>query len=225
MGCSIFIASSTRIRSPSATVSPSEAATFTMVPCMGLVSSSPPPFAAPRAERDLRVLAAGLAAGLVPPPRSGRDTSMRLPLTSTTTVVRSSSSESTLPGAPEYMGMVLLNSVSIQRVCTLNSPPSAGAKAGSSSTTRWNGTTVGIPSMVSSARARRARCRACSRSAPVTMSLASIESKLPPITSPATKPESQRTPGPVGTVSFSIVPGAGMKERPASSPLIRNSKE
>lgn len=34
-GCSIFIASRTTTRSPSATVSPSATAILTMVPCMG----------------------------------------------------------------------------------------------------------------------------------------------------------------------------------------------
>src|SRR5215471_13473355 len=41
IGCSIFIASRTTIRSPSATVSPSATAIFTIVPCIGLVSASP----------------------------------------------------------------------------------------------------------------------------------------------------------------------------------------
>ena len=46
-GCSIFIASRTTTRSPSATVSPSATATFTMVPCIGLVSVSPEAAAGP----------------------------------------------------------------------------------------------------------------------------------------------------------------------------------
>ena len=72
---------------------------------------------------------------------------------------------------------VSANSVSIQRVCTVNgSSGSAGANASASSTARWNGTTVGMPTTSSSASARRARSRACGRSAPVTMTLAIIES-------------------------------------------------
>src|SRR3954447_24058757 len=41
IGCSIFIASSTTTRSPASTVAPSSTATFTIVPCMGEVRSSP----------------------------------------------------------------------------------------------------------------------------------------------------------------------------------------
>ncbi len=121
--------------------------------------------------------------------------------------------------------MVLSNSVSIQRVWIEKGLPSAGAKAGSATTARWNGTTVGMPSMVSSARARRARSIACSRVRPVMTSLAIIESNAPATVSPSTMPASQRTPGPCGTTMRLTVPGAGRKPRPASSPLIRNSIE
>ena len=123
--------------------------------------------------------------------------------------------------------MVLSNSVSIQRVCTVNgsSAGSAGAKAGSDTTARWNGSTVGMPSTTNSARARRDRSSACWREAPVTMSLASIESNAPATTSPPATPESSRTPGPEGGCQAVTVPGAGRKLRPASSPLIRNSIE
>ena len=97
--------------------------------------------------------------------------------------------------------MVLSNSVSIQRVCTVNGDPSDGANASSATTARWNGVTVGMPSMTSSSRARRARSmRLLARSRPVTMSLAIIESNAPATVSPSTRPASQRTPGPCGTI-------------------------
>jgi hypothetical protein len=70
--------------------------------------------------------------------------------------------------------MAAANSVSIQRVCTLNG---SLVKAGSSTTARWNGSTVGMPSISNSARARRARSSACALVAPVTISLAMSESK------------------------------------------------
>ena len=73
--------------------------------------------------------------------------------------------------------------------------------------------------------ARRARVIACSRVAPVTINLASNESKFPVIASPVRKPVSTLTPGPVGSDILVIRPGAGKKERPGSSPLIRNSME
>jgi hypothetical protein len=59
----------------------------------------------------------------------------------------------------------------------------------------------------------------------VTISLASIESNWPPMTDPVSTPESSRTPGPVGGSNLVTGPGAGRKPRPASSPLMRNSKE
>ena len=42
MGCSIFIASRTSSRSPSATVWPSSTMIFTIVPCIGAATESPP---------------------------------------------------------------------------------------------------------------------------------------------------------------------------------------
>ena len=74
-------------------------------------------------------------------------------------------------------------SVSIQRVWTLKGP-SAGANAGLATTARWNGKTVGMPPTTISSSARRARSSAWARVAPVTISLASMESKLPLMTSP-----------------------------------------
>ena len=122
--------------------------------------------------------------------------------------------------------MVFSNSVSIQRVCTLNACcGSAGAKASSLTTARWKGSTVGMPSTTNSARARRARSSACWRSRPVTMSLASMESNAPPMTSPDSTPESSRTPGPDGGRKEVTTPGAGRNPRPGSSPLMRNSIE
>ena len=68
--------------------------------------------------------------------------------------------------------------------------------AGSDTTARWNGMTVARPSTWNSSSARRERASASSRVAPVTISLASIESNWPPITEPDSTPESSRTPGP-----------------------------
>ncbi len=66
------------------------------------------------------------------------------------------------------------NSVSIHRVCTRNG---SSVKAGSRTTARWNGSTVGMPSISNSARARLDRSSACSLVAPVMISLAMSESK------------------------------------------------
>ena len=219
------MASSTTIRSPSATSSPLDAAIFTIVPCMGEVRASPEaPRAAvpPRAPRCLRGLAWAGAAERAVPGSCGMVTSSRLPPTSTTTVCRSGSSAAG-SGDAANGSMLLSNSVSIHRVCTVKGVPSGVANAGSETTARWNGTTVGMPSTVISCRARRERSSACVRVAPVTTSLASMESKFPPTVSPASTPESTRTPGPEGTVNVVRVPGEGMKLRPASSPLMRNS--
>src|SRR4051812_19881838 len=90
-GCSIFIASSTTTRSPSATVSPSSTSTFTIVPCMG--ATSPSPVACvwvlfKLARRGPAMVVAGAAA----PSPAGSTTSNRLPPTSTTTVSRTAAS-------------------------------------------------------------------------------------------------------------------------------------
>src|SRR5205085_159037 len=63
------------------------------------------------------------------------------------------------------------------------------------------------PSTVNSDSARRDRASACGRSAPTTMSLASIESNSPPITLPARTPASSRTPGPDGGSNTVTTPG------------------
>ena len=155
----------------------------------------------------------------------GKTTSIRRPLTSTVIGLRASGSASS-PAPPEKAGIVLLNSVSIQRVWTENGvAASAGAKAGSLTTARWKVSAVAMPSISNSASARRERSRASWRSRPVTISFANRESKLPPITSPLVKPESRRTPGPLGGFQTVSEPGAGKKPRPGSSPLMRNSME
>ena len=101
--------------------------------------------------------------------RSGRLTSRRLPATSTTTVWRLSAAAGD-SSSPSHGGMSLTNSVSIHRVNTPNTPSSA-VKAGSRTTLRWNGSTVGRPATSNSSRARRARSSASARSRPVTMIL------------------------------------------------------
>ena len=83
--------------------------------------------------------------------------------------------------------------------------------AGSETTARWNGMTVARPSTLNSASARRDRSSASSRVAPVTISLASIESNWPPITEPVSTPESSRTPGPVGGVELGDRAGGGQE--------------
>ena len=75
---------------------------------------------------------------------------------------------------PAYGGSSPANSVSIHRVCTVNG---SAVKAGSSTTARWNGSTVGIPPISNSASARRDRCQRLRPGlAPVTISLAISES-------------------------------------------------
>ena len=56
--------------------------------------------------------------------------------------------------------------------------------AGSLTTVRWNGITVGMPSTTNSSRARRERSSAWVRSRPVTISLAISESNEPGMVSP-----------------------------------------
>ena len=101
---------------------------------------------------------------------AGSTTSSRFPPTSTVSRSRAASGSAAAAGCGSSAA---LNSVSIQRVCT---PKLSPANAGSSTTARWNGSTVGIPPMVNSASARRDRSSACSRLAPVTTSLPISES-------------------------------------------------
>src|SRR5262249_33295927 len=102
-GCSIFIASSTTMVSPTSTCSPSAATIFTIVPCIGLTNSSPlgaPAVAAPPRRPAALGLAFGGAAAPAPNP-AGTVTSRRLPPTST--VIRSRSAVSPAGGtSPEY---------------------------------------------------------------------------------------------------------------------------
>ena len=91
--------------------------------------------------------------------------------------------------------MVLSNSVSIQRVWTVNGARRSGAKAGSATTARWNGMTVGMPVDDELVQGAARPLEACWRVRPVTMSLASIESKAPPMVSPSTTPESSARRG------------------------------
>ncbi len=112
-------------------------------------------------------------------------TSSRRPATSTTTRSRGASVLRLGGGAAARRRWSFSNSVSIQRVCTVKGPSGCcGANAGSRTTARWNGSTVGMPSTSNSASARRARSSAWVRSRPVTISLASIESNAPPMTIP-----------------------------------------
>src|SRR6185503_14506270 len=219
-GCSIFIASSTTTRSPAATWSPSETAIFTIVPCIGLVSASPLTAAPPPLDRERRPGFPAPAPVPTAPKPAGSETSSRFPPTSTTTVSRAAGSSTS--AAPAHGASSLSHSVSIHRVCTRNA---SSVKSGSRTTARWNGSTVGSPSTTVSSSTRRARCSASARLAPVTMILAMSESNAPPITEPVRTPESTRTPGPAGSPYDVIVPGAGRKLRPGSSPLTRNSNE
>ena len=225
-GCSIFIASRTTTRSPLTTCCPSSTATLTTVACIGDFTASP---AAPA----LAVVAwlrrdGGTAAGRPAVPaatatRSGRLTSRRFPPTSTTTVWRPPEA----PGdssSPSHAGMSLSNSVSIQRV-KMPKFPSSAVNAGSRTTLRWNGSTVGRPATSNSSSARRERSRASSRLLPVTMIFASSESNAPDTESPAVTPESRRIPGPPKVLNTCTGPGWGRKPRPGSSPLMRNSNE
>ena len=97
-----------------------------------------------------------------------------------------------------WAGIGAANSVSIQRVCTRSGWP---ANAGSATTARWNGSTVGMPPTSNSASARAARCSAWARLAPVTISLAISESNTCGTVIPAAYPASTRTPGPDGGLS------------------------
>ena len=197
---------------------------------MGAVTASPEAVAPPCAPRlrglgFLRTTPASAEPPPLPRARSpGSDTSRRRPPTSTMTVWRGWFSSSSISPPPVNGSTVLFHSVSIQRVCTVK-PFSSPMKAGSLTTARWNGITVARPSTLNSSRARRARSNACARVAPLTISLASIESNWPPITEPLSTPESSRTPGPVGGSNLVTGPGAGRNPRPASSPLMRNSIE
>ncbi len=103
-GCSIFIASSTTTRSPSATVAPSSTATLTMVPCMGEDRLTPDEARTVPAFLVVRRVGVPARARALPACASaaGSTTSSRLPPTSTTTrsVAGPSSPPSAEPAAP-----------------------------------------------------------------------------------------------------------------------------
>ena len=231
------MASSTRTGSPAVTWVPDSTIHFTTEPPMlaRRVSGSAATADAGRAERPPTAVAASPAAPRSEPapagppsPRSrpssspaGRPSAIRRPSTSMLMVCRGASG-----GTGLYWGSLGSSSAKsawIQPVCTPSR--SVAVNAGEMTTARWNGNTVGRPVISNSAKARRARRRACCRSAPVTISLASRESNWPGTMPPALTPESTRMPGPVGTVNVATVPGQGRKPRPTSSALIRNSKE
>ena len=152
---------------------------------------------------------------------AGRPSAIRRPSTSMLMVWRAASGGTGLNWGS--LGSSSAKSAWIQPVCT---PRWSGAvNAVEVTTARWNGRTVGRPVISNSARARRARRRACCRSAPVTISLASRESNRSGTMPPALTPESTRMPGPVGTVKVATVPGHGRNPRPTSSALMRNSNE
>ena len=202
-GCSIFIASSTTTRSPSAT-------------CCALLDRDLDDGALHRAGQRV---AGGGAAGLLAlgplgllarrrPTGGGRAAEARgqhdleaLAADLDTTRCRSAGSASAASAeSPAYGSISLSNSVSIQRVWTLNGLAGrSGAKAGSATTARWNGSTVGMPSTSNSSSARRERSSAWVAVAPVTISLASSESNdAGDGLAAGSKPASRRTPGPAG---------------------------
>ena len=173
------------------------------------------------AGRALRrgLLGAAAAAADAPKP-AGSETSSRLPPTSTTIVSRSSA-----------LGAVGRRRRTAGCVVELGLDPAGvhgerarAVNAGSRTTARWNGSAVAMPSTSNSSSARRARSSASSRVAPVTMSLASSESKVPPMTESARSRSRRARPDRPARGSVVTVPGAGRKARPGSSPLIRNSK-
>jgi len=224
-GCSIFMASSTTTTSPACTCWPSPASILMIVPCIGLTRVSPLPctaFFLPRPPPRARSAPEGpVPAGPASAKPAGRTTSSRFPPTSTVTFSRSAGWAGS---AVSWAGISAVNSVSIQRVCTRRTP-SGAANAGSATTARWNGSTVGIPPTSNSASARADRANASARLAPVTISLPMSESNTCGTVIAAAYPASSRTPGPDGGFHAVIVPGAGRKLRPGSSALIRNSIE
>ena len=122
--------------------------------------------------------------------------------------------------------MSLTNSVSIHRVCTVKGSPSVGGE-GRVARRRRGGRGWRWPCPRPGTRPARGRraARACSRVAPVTMSLASRESQAGPMTLPDSHAGVQAHAGAGRRVEGVTVPGAGRKPRPGSSPLMRNSKE
>ena len=118
--------------------------------------------------------------------------------------------------SPAYGAIWLSNSVSIQRVWTPNGRRRRPTNAGSATTARWNGMTVGMPSTTNSSSARRERSRAWVRSRPVTMSLAMqrVERAGDDLAVRRTPPSSADAGAGRRRASAVRVPGAGMKLRP-----------
>ena len=140
----------------------------------GALAAAPPP---PR--RAGFLVREGAADPLPAPNPAGTTTSSRLPFTSTMTLDRSDRLGRLGGGAGvrgDLVDELRLDPAGVDPELA----PSAAMKAGSSSTARWNGTMpVSTPSMTSSAKASAGPwARAWSRSAPVTMILATNESKL-----------------------------------------------
>src|SRR4051812_50151681 len=113
---------------------------------MGDISASPDAavFDARDAARLGGVRAAAPRPAAPAPKPAGSDTSSRLPPTSTTIRSRSCGSAAS-PVVPCQGSIVLSNSVSIQRVCTENGCPSAGADAGADTTAAGDGGNRGGP--------------------------------------------------------------------------------
>ena len=202
-GCSIFIASSTTTRSPASTV-------------LALLDRDLDDRALHRGGQGVAArAAAGLLAGRAwarafGPPAAGREPQRAEPVGQADLEPPAADLDDHALRVGRLVvgisarrrrtaGMSLSNSVSIQRVCTANVVGGPPARTpGRRRHLRWNVSAVAMPSTSNSASARRERSSACWRSRPVTISLASSESKLPPITSPCSKPPSRRTPGPLG---------------------------
>ena len=163
---------------------------------------------------------AGCASGCVTPfsSESGSPRATRFPSSSIQTHVRLSSRAGNVRSAS---GKSTAKSVSIQRVCT---EKGAVMKSGSCRAARWKGRTLASPSILNSARARRARASAISRDGAQTISFASRESKVGGTVEPVRTPLSRRIPMPDGGEKSLIVPETGRNPRAGSSALIRNSK-
>ena len=121
-GCSIFIASRTTTSSPASTTWPSSTAILTMVPCIGEVSESPDAAArrpsCRRPRRGAAFAAAGAATGGAEPGGQHDLEALAADLDDDGLALAGVSAAS--PAAPANGGMVLSNSVSIQRVWTVN---------------------------------------------------------------------------------------------------------
>ena len=129
---------------------PSSTATLTMVPCIGAVSESPeaaaPDLPPPDRLGAFFCAAATAAAATERRGRRAATTSRRLPPTSTTTVWRSSASSGVGRAAGVRLDLVVELGLDPAGVDGERPRRRPGAKAGSRTTARWNGMTVGMPS-------------------------------------------------------------------------------